>query len=176
MSATVEAKIKISAAEFERAVWPHFSQQLGGGTLVPVESVTESGFATLLDTLGMTDAWQVVEPEGMRALATRCQFNGPNWHSWTVRYQRPSGRLTEWHKLTQHGVWQLPHYIIQAYISSVGGQLLGAAAIKTRDLQVMLINGWTGPVRRNREDGVLFLPIYWDEAEAQGFQILRVDE
>lgn len=165
----IRQRISQSAADFREIVWPHFSTDLGGGELVPVETVTDSAFATLLDTLGMTDVWQIVEHAGMRSLATRVQWGGINWRSWSIRCQLPSGRPTEWHKLTQYGEWQLPQYIIQSYLGHRGGPLLGAAAIKTRHLQVMLVNEWHGAARRNPADGTWFYPVWWQDAEQRGF-------
>jgi len=167
----IEEAIRRSSAEFRSTVWPHFSDALGGGELLPVESVTESGFAKLLDTLAMTDAWQVVNETGMRGLATRVQWTSTAWCSWTVRYKLPSGRETEYHKLLREGPWQRPHYIIQAYVCD--GQLLDAAGIQTRDLQVMLLNGWHDEPRRNPQDGTLFIPVWWKDVEARGLNVIR---
>lgn len=169
----VRARLNQSASDFKEIVWPYYADALGGGELVPVETVTDSSFATLLDTLGMTDVWQVLEPHGMRSLATRVQWGETNWKSWTVRCRLRSGRPTEWHKLTQYGEWQLPQFIIQAYLDKPGGTLLGAAAIKRRDLQVMLINGWHGKERPNPVDGNHFYPVWWHQAKAQGFEIIQ---
>lgn len=171
MTLDVKTRISQSAEAFRAIVWPHFAEPLGGGELVPVETVASSEFATLLDTLGMTDAWQVIPYRGMRALATRIQWGPKNWESWTVRCELPSGNPTEWHKLTQYGPWQLPHFVIQAYIHD--GRLLGAACIQTRDLQVMLINGWHGEARRNPQDGNLFYPVFWDRAIVEGFSVIK---
>lgn len=174
MSVAVRELIDQSSSDFRRAVWPHFADALGGGELVPVETVTESSFATLLDTLGMTDVWQVIRPQGMRSLATRVQWGGVNYRSWTVRCQLPTGNPTEWHKLTQYGEWQLPQYVIQAYLDKRGGTLIEAAAIKTRHLQYMLINGWHGKKLPNPSDGTWFYPVWWQEAEDERMDVIRV--
>lgn len=171
---TLQHRLNQSSADFQRAVWPHFADALGGGELVPVETVTDSAFATLLDTLGMTDVWQIIKPHGMRSLATRVQWGQTNWATWTVRCRLRSGRPTEFQKLTQYGEWQLPQYVIQAYIDRPGGALISAAAIKTRDLQQILINGWHDPERINPKDGNGFYPVSWLMARLKGFQIVEI--
>lgn len=171
---SVEAAIRRSAATFRQQVWPHLSSPMGGGELIPVETVTESGFATLLDRLGMTDAWQVVNDRGLRALATRVQWTDRAYETWTIRSRLSTGNATEYHKLTQDGAWQLPHYIVQAYVRRDTDQLLSAAAIRTVDLQQMLRNGWHNATKRNPQDGNEFLPIPWIAAEVYGYEVIRV--
>lgn len=167
----IDAAIARSADEFRHTVWPHFSDALGGGALIPVETVTDSTFAVALDALGMTDAWQVVSGTGIRGLATRIQWGPKSWDTWTIRKRLPSGRPTEYDKLTRDSDWHLPQYVIQAYVCD--GVLLGAAAIQTSDLQQILRNGWHGPERRNPRDGNTFVFIPWLAARVFGFEIIE---
>jgi hypothetical protein len=160
-----------SAQDFRDQVWPLLRDDLGGGELVLVETVTNSPFASLLDRLGMTDAWQVVEGSGIRALATRVQWGWKDWGSWTIRTRLQSGGQTEWHKLTMLGDWHRPSYIIQAYLKQQGGPVISAACIRAIDMQLMLWNGWHG--KEKPYGGNWFVPVWWDDAVARGFKVLR---
>lgn len=171
----IEIAIRRSAETFRDVVWPHLGENLGGGELIPVETVSDSGFARLLDTLCMTDSWQLINETGMRALATRVQWHTKSWGTWTIRSELRSGRSTEYHKLTQGGDFQLPHYIIQAYVDKQDGSFISAAAIKTSDIQIMLKNGWHGERKPNPVDGNWFLPIAWSRARYHGFTVIEVN-
>jgi hypothetical protein len=170
----VEAAISRSAEAFRSFVWPHLSEPLGGGDLIPVETVTESGFARALDMLAMTDAWQLVNDIGMRGLATRVQWLSPTtpiWKSWTIRCQLRSGRETEIHKLLRPGDWQRPHYIIQAYV--LDDQCVAVGAIKTVDLIALLQDaGYVPEIRTNGIDGNRFHVVWWNRAMAFGADIV----
>lgn len=172
VSLEVEHRIRDSAADFRRAVWPRLRPYVGGGDLVPVETVTDSEFARLLDTLGMTDAWQVCDPHGIRAIASRVQWGSRVWASWTIRRSLRSGRPTEWHRLMQEGDWQLPQLIVQAYLDRPGGTLLAASAIWTSGLQRMLREGWHGLARLNPADDSTFYPVWWAEAARRGVEYI----
>lgn len=170
----VEEAIQRSAETFRDTVWPHLAESLGGGELIPVETVTDSGFARLLDMLGMTDAWQVVNNRGMRGLSTRVQWTQRPYRTWTVRSQLNSGRATEFHKLMQPGDWQLPHYIVQAYVHPITLECLAAAAIRTADLQTMLRNGWHEREKENPRDRNLFIPVSWLTAHIYGLEVIEI--
>lgn len=166
---TVAESITRSAETFRDRFWPLIGPDLGGGELVPVETVTHSHFAKLLDTLGMTDAWQVKNGHGMRALATRVQWCNRSWATWTIRFQLPSGNRTEYHKLMEPGDWQRPHYVIQSYVTADG---LECAAIRGSDLRLMLENGWyEGP--RPAPGGNLFLYVPWALPTQHGIEIIH---
>src|SRR3989304_1287929 len=74
MRPDVADALKASSRAFVEVVWPVVGPGIGGGELVPVETVTASGFAKDLDTLAGVDMWQVVRPEGMRPIASRMQL------------------------------------------------------------------------------------------------------
>lgn len=174
MNQAVERAIGASAADFRAHVWPRFADRLGGGELIPVESVTDSMFAKLLDTRAGIDAWQVVADGGLRGVASRVQWGPMCWDSWTVRTQRVSGFPTERDRLI-HADYTLlrPAFHIQAYFEQRGGRLMGAACIRTLDLARMVIAGLHGPERRNPVDGTLFVPVWWQTAEDEGFEVWR---
>jgi hypothetical protein len=168
VSLAVERVISASALDFRAKVWPLFADHLGGGELVPVETVTDSAFTKLLDTQSGIDAWQVLGSGGIRGLASRVQWGPTCWESWTVRTNRVTGARTEIDKLLEVDATLLrPAYHIQAYLSGPGGVVLGAACIRTTDLVRMLLAGVHGPERRNPVDGALFVPIWWDAASRE---------
>src|SRR5690606_902725 len=60
----VEDRIERSASALRDLVWPVISDLVGGGGLIPVETVRESDFARILDTTGGIDAWQIYPGNG----------------------------------------------------------------------------------------------------------------
>jgi hypothetical protein len=46
----IKETINESSSNFVHIVWPKIKQQIGGGYLIPIESVTDSKFADYLDT------------------------------------------------------------------------------------------------------------------------------
>lgn len=143
MSLYIERAIKQSSGLFVDHVWPVISPAIGGGELVPVETVTESGFARDLDTLAGVDAWQVSRPDGMRPIASRVQQSELTmggyrpWNTFTIRYTRPSGSLTEFHKrLTSiRDGFLHPHLTVQAYLDTfASARLLSVAVVDTASL------------------------------------------
>lgn len=174
MRPSVEAAISASARDFREHVWPLLAGGLGGGDLVPVETVSDSMFTRLLDMEAGIDAWQVVTGEGIRGIASRIQWGGTYWESWTVRTRRPSGVRTERDKLIHADQTLLrPSYHVQAYLDGVGGAVLGAAAIRTNDLVRLLLAEQHGSERFNPVDGAAFVPVWWQAAEEAGFEVWR---
>lgn len=131
-----------SAADFLNVVWPEISLTpiIGGGFLRPVEAVTEQGFAKELDLLAGIDAWQILKHpnSALRGIASRVQW-GAAHDSFSIRLSSRYGQETEFHKRlhavrnTEEG-FIYPHITVQAYLESRQGQLISAAAIRTRDL------------------------------------------
>lgn len=95
MRADVAAALSKSAEAFHDTVWPVIADGLGGGELVPVESVTSTAFAQDLDVLAGVDAWQVRRPDGMRPIASRVQAGWGKWETFTIRWSLLSGGRTE---------------------------------------------------------------------------------
>lgn len=62
-------------SHFLKDVWPAICNDefIGGGTLTPVEGVTDADFARQLDIAGGIDAWQLVNSGGIRGIASRVQ-------------------------------------------------------------------------------------------------------
>ena len=146
MRPDVADALKASSRAFVEVVWPVVGPGIGGGELVPVETVTASGFAKDLDTLAGVDMWQVVRPEGMRPIASRMQLasSTPRLDTFTIRFHLRSGYPTEYHKRVAsiRSGYLYPRLTIQAYVTSwQDGALLSAAAIETRALFKWAV-GW----------------------------------
>lgn len=134
----LESDLKESSKAFLELAWPKISEQIGGGEIMPVETVTDSTFADTLDQLAGIDAWQIFgNRDGIRGIASRMQKDR-NYQSFTVRYRRMHGSETEWAKRLKaidsgHGAL-LPYLTIQGYYNTTYHNLLSVAAIRTLDL------------------------------------------
>lgn len=128
-----------SAFDFKRVVWPAISGWLGGGELIPVESVTDSKFASLLDQRSGIDAWHLSNEHGIRGIASRVQWTTRPFDTFTIRVRVRSGAPTELHKraaaISSNGGWLYPHLTVQAYVSERRtGRLVSVSAIPTSQL------------------------------------------
>ncbi len=147
----VERIIKLSSQAFVKLVWPQLRGHVGGGKIIPVETVTDEIFTKELDTLAGIDAWHVFDNSmGIRGIASRVQprYNGnkeargfgkDGYRTFTVRAQTKCGRRTEEHKrifalMADRDSVLFPWMTIQAYVERYDGPLLSLAAIGTRDL------------------------------------------
>lgn len=129
-----------SSEAFMRFVWPAIKSRLGGGEIVPVESVADKGMATMLDQRSGIDAWHLSQDKQVRGIASRVQWGTP-WNTFTVRYSRDSGAKTEYEKrksdINSGAGWLYPHLTVQAFLSgdkANGGCLLSVGIIKTKSL------------------------------------------
>jgi len=118
MNSDVAAALTKSAAAFRDIVWPSIAADLGGGDLVPVESVASAAFAKDLDVLAGVDAWQVVKLSGMRPLASRVQAGWGRINTFTIRYSLRSGARTEIDKRIDaiRDGFLFPAITVQAYL------------------------------------------------------------
>ncbi len=170
-----------SAHDFQHIVWPIVNRFpiVGGGTLKPVEAVSEASFKDELDLLAGIDAWQIItNAPAIRGLASRVQWGPKPYNTFSIRYQLPSGKPTEFSKrLTsirnKDNGHLFPHLTIQAYLDSQSGNVLSCAAIKTEDLfakAAMLAEGMALENNKNPSlygtqtigDGTTFMYISWD--------------
>ena len=130
-----------------------------------MESVTAKGFAKQLDILAGIDCWQVVGG-GMRGIASRVQFSGIDYRSFTVRYKRASGVTTEYEKrkLAIYGDRGLlyPYLTVQAYLTK-GNEFMSAGIIKTKDLFDCLDDIKIYETRATKSDGNIFRFVRWSK-------------
>lgn len=168
-------------------VWPAIREPLGGGQIIPVETVTKEEMRKHLDRLAGIDAWQICGGRGgMRGIASRVQrikHGAKCYNTFTIRYAIASGRETEWDKRLRaieqaDEGWLSPYWTCQAYISEeTQGKpvcLLACAVVRTRDLIGYAKAGLEHEDRAkvytqtNRYDGNEFLVVNWHGLESAG--------
>lgn len=160
-------KLRQSAADFSRAVWPIVRNWMGGGKLEPVEAVCAADFASSLDVLAGIDAWQTVQPGGgVRGIASRIQYLQTPYATFTVRYRRKSGAETEFEKRLRAiedpaACWLFPKFTVQAYLDQRGGSPLYVCQADTRNLFTYIkTNRDEVEERTNPQDGTEFLVVW----------------
>jgi hypothetical protein len=185
--AKIQDELETSAHNFRALVWPVVRDWLGGGELIPVESVAGRDFTRQIDMLAGIDAWHVKPETGIRGLASRIQYGPRAYASFTIRERRrdgqPPGRRglrTELEKRV-HALsypeegWLCPAYTIQAYISTrQDGQLLHICMARTRDLLDCYWHGIEGidwERRVNPMDGTSFIVIWWPTMQQHGVPV-----
>ena len=180
--------LEASASDFIRVVWPAIECKVGGGEIVPVESVADKGMATMLDQRSGIDAWHLSKDKQVRGIASRVQWGNTPWNSFTVRLARDSGAKNEYvkrkHDMIAGAGWLYPHLTIQAYVSGskgMGGDLLSVAIIKTKSLidacDKILSGGVSakdGGVRRT--SNATFIYANWSWLERSGYEIKIVSK
>lgn len=138
-----------------RCVWPAIRAKCGGGDIIPIETVTDSGLAHRFDMLSGIDAWQVQENAGIRGIASRVQW-GRDWGTFTIRYSRASGARTEWDKIRDHNPddgYIRPHLVVQGYCTKPGGSLIAAYVLRARDLYALATDEHEGTAWFKRRVG-----------------------
>jgi hypothetical protein len=165
-----------SAAAFERVVWPAVSPLIGGGQLVPVESVTAEGFTAVLDQVAGIDAWVVQQNRHIHGLASRVQWMPRGcapFNTFTVRIARPRGAATEYQKRCEQieNGSLYPRWTCQAYLQEGTDGLLTAAVARTEDV----IAAVTAKVGRSRSaySGERFWAVPWRPLVQGGCQSLH---
>jgi hypothetical protein len=164
-----------SACGFKTVVWPRVNVLLGGGELVPVESVTADQFARQLDQIAGIDAWIVQGGTYMFGLASRVQWvsRGP-FNTFTVRMRRPNGVPTEYEKrkaqIATSGALY-PKWTCQAFLAKADSEFLTAAIASTDDVirAVGMRIGRPGTA----PDGVQFWIVPWGDLVRAGCRSLR---
>lgn len=160
----VGAAIRRSSHTFAGIVWPVLGPRLGGGEIIPVETVTEGRMAELLDTVAGIDMWHV-KGQQMYGLASRVQYGPTPWDSFTIRFRRRSGIPTEWEKRIRaiaDGAL-FPYLTVQAYVD--GDRLLSAAAVPTRHLILRSLQYIGSQRRTNYSDGSEFIYVNWNQLD-----------
>lgn len=178
MSLSVENAIRRSSKDFVEVVWPQVSGPLGGGDLIPVETVTANHFATILDRTAGIDAWIVQRDRHVFGLGSRVQWMREDqvpYKTFTVRLKLPSGRPTEYAKrqdqiATRGSIY--PEWTAQAYLADGDRRLLTAALASTRDVIAAVTLG-VG-FERSNPDGTRFWCVPWRDLWSGGCQSLHV--
>lgn len=166
----VAVSLKQSSEAFLRFVWPAIAPVLGGGELVPVESVTASEMARNLDILAGIDAWMVKGHFGMVGIASRVQECPKAWDSFTIRMSRTSGAETEYAKRLRAlqappGKWLSPYLICQGYVLSWDdGPLLSAAIARMADVISCISRGL---YKMKSVGNARFAPVFWRTMQEQ---------
>jgi len=175
MDEKVRSDLMDSAYDFKRVVWPRVQDWIGGGELIPVESVTESVFANQLDILAGIDAWQISQDRGIRGLASRVQW-GIGYESFTIRTRRMSGAETELSKRQKSFDGQdgrlFPYWTIQGYVTEKRrGGLIYACMIQTKDLYDFIKLRPEKISHRVNPDGNLFDAIWVPDLRTEGYLV-----
>jgi len=136
-----------SARDFIMLVWPTVRQYFNNCKIRQVETVATIPFCKELDREAGIDAWILDTTKGMRALASRVQWN-INYKTFTIRKERASGMKTEFEKRLYaiKNDWLYPFYTIHAYISEKNNkkELLSVAWCRTKDLIEYIEEGILG--------------------------------
>jgi len=127
-------KLNQSNAAFLAKVWPIIAHKCGGGNIRPVEVMTDT-ISRDLDMLCGIDIWQTIDGEGCRGIASRVQFGGRNWRTFTIRKETRAGGRTEFDKrreaIESGGRFVYPYLTCHAYMTSKL-ELLGCGLALTR--------------------------------------------
>jgi hypothetical protein len=166
MRPQVAESLARSQRDFLELVWPQISRCCGGGDIIPVESVSDSGFASTLDLSAGIDAWQTLEDANagtvLRGIASRVQWGDRVWDTFTVRRTVASGRPTEYAKrlaaLNEDRGYLYPHLTVQAYIND--GVLLSVGVARTRQVIEAVRSDKHRP---NPQDGSTFFYVAFDD-------------
>lgn len=182
----VEAKMSTSARWFKTAVWPTIRSWFGpsGDVELHTTESQESPVATDLDIVSGIDHWVTDGDRGMTSIASRVQYNPHHKHTtFTIRYDRPSGRDTEYQKRIRQlecEDYVLPTYTVQAYVDTVLERVYNVAAVRTEDLYDLINSGTIGkdwpvkPVydRDGQYDGEMFCVNWHAVDEEADLQVL----
>lgn len=181
-----KSDLKDSAAAFLRVVWPAMKNMVGGGKIIPIESVTDDSMTEMLDRYSGIDAWHLSDGQQMRGVASRVQW-GNAWNTFTVRYTRDSGAKTEYEKrkfdIESNAGWLYPHLTVQAFIGGKkgeNGELLSVAVIKTKsliDACGAILDGGIDPrfggIRRT--GNAVFIWASWGWLKRCGYEIKMIE-
>lgn len=161
MSETVNRAIRRSSEDFLRVVWPEIGKPFG--EIIPVESVTDSGFARELDTRAGIDNWLIGVDGHMRGLASRVQWTDRSYDTFTIRVRTSYGYATEYHKRKREIATLgaiTPYYVTQAYVSLDRTRLVAAAIARMRDV-IHAVDDEVGWLMPRNPDGTQGWAVPW---------------
>jgi hypothetical protein len=172
VNAAIGSAIRQSSQDFVNDVWPHVAPMIGGGAVLPIETLTADSLARDLDMLAGIDLLHYTDDGGLRGIASRVQYNRPEWASrfpwdtFTVRKARANRLQTEYQKRMRdidHG-YLYPYLTVQAYIDSqTAGRLVSAAVVRTLELYAFLDEH--GAASRQVTGGAEMYVIRWTDLE-----------
>lgn len=177
-------RLSESQRDFRNVVWPAVADLCGGGTIVAVESVAESGFQRDLDVMAGIDAWHMRDNRQMRGIASRVQRPPHRYASFTVRSSLSSGGETEASKRLDAlndaewgGGWLTPALTIQGYVDE-DCQLVGAGCVQTSDLYALIEAGRKGHEYQERSapGGNYFYVVWWSTLRLHDVCVRTVGE
>lgn len=175
MREDVARDLSRSAAAFKDVVWPLLGPKMGGGQVIPVESVSTSGFSKDLDIKAGIDAWVTYGNTHMRGIASRVQWvRGRPFKTFTVRMARLTGAKTEYEKqrlriATPGAIF--PYFTVQAYMRCTCNKrpcvcepracdFLVATAATTSDV-IGAVGRGVGYEQTNQQDRTTFWCVPW---------------
>ena len=167
----VKKDLDDSAYDFTRVVWPAISKWFKKGKLIRVEDNPENDFLQVLDAYSGIDYWNIsYQDEVIQTIASRVQW-GKRYDSFTIRYERKSGAITEYEKRIKAittNTCLYPNFTVQAYITERRvGKLLSVGAVKTINLFTFLSKQDEYYIQThlftNPTDGNLFIAVFWSE-------------
>lgn len=136
MAGTFKESLKAARQDFERHIRPLFKLLWPDCEIFSAED-QQDPLLKALDTCAGID-YLILHPEQqkIRALACRLQRYGMNYATFTIRYERESGKKTEYEKRAEAiaGGEMYPVLTLQGYLSKDGDKLLAAALVNTIDL------------------------------------------
>jgi hypothetical protein len=167
----IEQQIKLSNQRFLNFVWPIVKPWIGGGTVVPVEAVTNPRFAEVeLDAYGSIDLWHVLQARHkIRGLASRVQsLKTVVYETFTLR---DSGLFSEFERLVTSidGHFLYPELFVQSYMIPGEETLAYAAVVRTSQL-VKYAQDHPNK-KRNTQDGKQFRCVYIRDLECAGIKV-----
>ena len=124
-----------TAIIFNRFLKPRLAELLGG-KIENIEGSTKDDMVKAFDRFAGIDAWLIKSDEGIRGIASRIQLGDKNWRSFTIRKERETGHSTEYdkRKYSMTNNWIYPFWIVQAFVSKDGQNLLGFGLAKMCDI------------------------------------------
>lgn len=115
------------------------------------------------------------DSEGLQGIAARVQF-GSNYESFTIRYKRASGVVTEYEKRLKQirEGYFYPTLTMQAYFDNVNDKnLLSVSIMRTDDLFAEIERNPKARTFTNAKDGNIFKALFWRDIPKDLIKIYR---
>lgn len=182
MSDEVEKAIKRTQEAFTKGVWPEVAEAIGGGTIIPVEAVSDKEF---LDQYSGIDHWHVLENRHLvRGIASRCQWpKYKMFQAFTLRIGRADIANTELAK-RMHAMehadqgWVRPHLFIQAFFAQPQWSydtFLYAGIARLDDLLVIVRDGKKGSKQAPQDWYEEVTSTKWGQKDRKAFAVIPWD-